>query len=714
MLRTVLCCIVIVACCSPPLASATLNHEDMRDTLDRFNRTEHTYIDLLCNPDEVGYWSFIEGLKDKDFEIEIASDIIDARPTEDDYAQTLAELTTLRQRGVAGRVGEQNLSITGAHVTTEADLGLSLADFAESMLEIIAPEKVKPILNVLSEGDDVLLETADQAKYYLAVFEDYTQSEYFFQAVADYAQDSVLAGVARHLLDANDEMLEARLDYLSSNLETMGSYTLSTVSKVLGWDTFASLAPFSDDLIINDFADICGLLGDAFSTASTRWMIGFEGTMMVGDILFGTTNTFERYQEMKVFADIAQALTAKTKTLPTDDSVPTGKAYSSMTTKVDLYHMLATVHARGEYTLYLLVTNESGVLSVISEFLDGFKDSSETTQGWYETRMGILTDLDEGLDVFSEEMLGPTEDTGFDGQIQALVNQYDTLADGTKSYSAGMSSGTVVPSSDLRGLLTCDIFDFDNDGDDELVAVRLDPGNGWSISKDVHVADVSLVIEVYESTDGSTQLADHIESTVSGLPIYDRNSAIHVFRGQVGDDQAVYLDYASDFNDQQTTTICLTYDGSLRVRGGVALFTHYNAVLCYDGQSKDILTSAPPVFDEGGGWDKLGEANWGDFGVPSDSQLKEVRAQYENALADIGLHESRPRSPFFVPSSGPSDWVCTLRPVDHFSETDVTEDGTSDAEPAVTELGGVISTLTDTDTLGLTIYEQTGLLNSYR
>ena len=79
-------------------------------------------------------------------------------------------------------------------------------------------------------------------------------------------------------------------------------------------------------------------------------------------------------------------------------------------------------------------------------------------------------------------------------KLAELAAQYGVISIGTEDYTAsdGYSS---IPKERITGLLSADIYDYDQDGADELVTVRFEDNGGdeW--------ADESICyISVYENS----------------------------------------------------------------------------------------------------------------------------------------------------------------------------------------------------------------------
>lgn len=116
----------------------------------------------------------------------------------------------------------------------------------------------------------------------------------------------------------------------------------------------------------------------------------FRMTMLAGDIGFGTSDTFNRYQEMKIVSDIAGAIVEANRHVQTPSRYDSPNALSIIQTKCDYYKMLIVTHARGEYLVYQLLINDAGLLSDFRALFDAFKEPGETTESWYNGQIDVM------------------------------------------------------------------------------------------------------------------------------------------------------------------------------------------------------------------------------------------------------------------------------------------------------------------------------------
>ena len=98
-------------------------------------------------------------------------------------------------------------------------------------------------------------------------------------------------------------------------------------------------------------------------------------TILAGDIGFGTSDTFNRYQEMKVVADIAGAIVEANHNVKIPSNYNSPEILDVIQTKCNYYKMLIVTHARGEYLIYQLLVNDAGILSDFRVFIGFFQKS---------------------------------------------------------------------------------------------------------------------------------------------------------------------------------------------------------------------------------------------------------------------------------------------------------------------------------------------------
>ena len=125
------------------------------------------------------------------------------------------------------------------------------------------------------------------------------------------------------------------------------------------------------------------------------------------------------------------------------------------------------------------------------------------------------------------------EEQFLEEKLAQLAGQWGLVEPGVREFfGTGYGGGeTLVDPVYLTGLLCGDIYDYDGDGQKELVTVRLIPGD-YAMGKGMSGAEIRREIAVYECRDGGTvEQADALEMTILGLPDTPAYASFQIFRG---------------------------------------------------------------------------------------------------------------------------------------------------------------------------------------
>ena len=152
-------------------------------------------------------------------------------------------------------------------------------------------------------------------------------------------------------------------------------------------------------------------------------------------------------------------------------------------------------------------------------------------------------------------------------QLERLAEQYGMMDSGEERFASDPAQSS-IPAERLCGLLGADLYDYDGDGQNELLVMRLDtPPAQAQGSETTH-----CVISVYDwnANMAAVELAGEL---TFDLPMTNgfANAAIHFARGESSEGAALYAEYLYDFNSRGFGTLRIAYDGTLHVTGGVDL-----------------------------------------------------------------------------------------------------------------------------------------------
>ena len=351
---------------------------------------EHMLDTLFCNDEAVGYWNMINNIeknKALKWSLDAASKIIGEYPEEQVYAEILANLITMQSGDIAEQVQMQSKF---DNLKSGMDYAMDYVDIAEAFVGGAGIlESISPIIDAVTGGAGVIIDNVEQGKYYETIIQDYAQSKMFLEAVSKYAQNEELRNVATTLLAANDKLLEKRLEYLIDSTESLVNYEAEFFIENMSFALLKTADIYKSNEVVKWYVDCGEKLSNSIELIFSAGVFAFKMTMLAGDIGFGTSNTFNRYQEMKVVSDIAGAIVEANSQIVVQKGAET--LLPDIQTKCNYYKMLITTHARGEYLIYKLLINDAKLLSDIRVLFDYFKDPEDTTDSWYSGQINCLT-----------------------------------------------------------------------------------------------------------------------------------------------------------------------------------------------------------------------------------------------------------------------------------------------------------------------------------
>ena len=366
--------------------------------------------------------------------LDAASYLIGEYPDKQDYTEILANLMTMQSSDLAEQIQNQSqyddlkdgmdyfmdaMSIVSDMTGVPSDVA-SIPSFLKD---------IAPIIDAVTGGAEVLIENGEQAKYYAVSIGDYVQSRLFLEAICKYADNKTLREVASSLLPSNHKLLEKRLEYLKDSLETSAVYQAKFFLENLSFKLLKETNLYKNKEIVKWFVDGAEKGIEFLLSVPSA---AFKATILRGDILYGTSDTFNRYQEMKIVSDIADAIVKANHHVQTPSRYDSPDALNIIQTKCNYYKMLIVTHARGEYLIYQLLINDAGRLSDLKVLFDAFKEPGKTTESWYNKQVSVMLeyyDILNNIFVLADETetttdLGnvPQEATEFNGHFYYIYN----------------------------------------------------------------------------------------------------------------------------------------------------------------------------------------------------------------------------------------------------------------------------------------------------
>lgn len=374
-------------------------------------------------------------------------------------------------------------------------------------------------------------------------------------------------------------------------------------------------------------------------------------------------------------------------------------------------------------------TDSGGAASFYNTGLDPYPacvraDGYGEWRGWLECS-GFLAQIGGSLQV-NEVLLspGPAADELLLEKLKELAGQNGVMAVGTETYTgSGYGGGEqVVPAQRLTGCLCGDIWDYDGDGQSELLMVGAQPDDSYELGAGEDGTLLWITVAVYEAEEtGQVSLADEKTIGVMGLTDTIRYSSVQFTRGSENGQTILYLDHYLNMNSQSFEVFRIQYSDRLQVSGGVRCYEFEGAAGCDTGASDKALEE----LNTGGlssenGW-VLGERyDWEEISseIPA-GMMEQYRQDWQNGMAGIGLESSFFRTMYEAPEivwapDGGTDMTayfqyfydcCTSRPAACWTMT---------GGGAVTELCGFLSAPDHEAGMELTTYDSPGLLQEFR
>ena len=437
--------LAFIVCISsfPLLAFAQDVPSEYTDTEKETIYSRYTYnenmLDAIFGDDTaVGYWNMVNDTEENGFLkwlIDASSRIIGEYPDKQDHAEILANLIMMQSGDIAEQVQNQSQY---DDLKDGMDYAMDIVDIASDFVGgANLLEEISPIIDAATDGADVIIDNVEQAKYYETAIRDYTQSKLFLDAVSSYAENEELRATASALLRANDKLLESRLEYLADSSATLADYQAEFFVKNMSFELLKTADLYKTDETVKWYVDCGEKISKSIQSLFSGAKFAFKMTMLAGDIGFGTSDTFNRYQEMKIVSDIAGAIVEANHHVQTPSRYDSPDALNIIQTKCDYYKMLIVTHARGEYLVYQLLINDAGLLSDFRALFDAFKEPGETTESWYNGQISVMLeyyDILNNLFVIEDENMEttdlgnvPQDATEFNGHLYYVYN-LDTVS----------------------------------------------------------------------------------------------------------------------------------------------------------------------------------------------------------------------------------------------------------------------------------------------
>lgn len=586
IISAILCIAICCGCIIYPVSAKEQNigiytEKEIDEILFNFRNYDSEMNVLFGSDTSVVYWNLSNQISENDvlkWLLETASGLIDEKPDKEDYARILTNILVMKQGNLADQIENQS----------QFDNLKGLDDYAWDVAEIVVSfvdinkiaELVSPALKTGLDGKELIVSNVENAKYYEMVLKDYAYAESFLNAIYKNAKDEQLRKVAKSLLRGNEELLRKRLEYLSDNLEATVVFEWKFFKENLGFSLLKHTDLYGTDEAFKYFVDYGGDFLEWFDSVPK---LAFKATILAGDLWFGTSDTYNRYQEMKIMSDIAQALVTDINGINLDTTV-TDETLSKINQKCYLYQMLILSHIRGEYLVYKLLTEEAGFASWLKRLIDSYKDSEETVEGRYNSQIEILEKYYNLLcNLYPQVNPDEAEEEKHGINSQKKLQQVNvTYSDGSKGQtvfkynSSGLVTSSVFTSTYSEGSQET-VYSYDEGN--RLMSVQINSEDWYAIGPKAEYiydnngfliksseAEGSRVIWLYENdVNGRCVRSSSEAEGTSYQSVYsynDDSTQKDEIRAQTDSAGNITTDYISYFYDETGRIIREVYNGA--------------------------------------------------------------------------------------------------------------------------------------------------------
>lgn len=333
------------------------------------------------------YLSTLGACSDLNNLIDKASWIIGEDLSVERCTEILANMVTLMNYQLEDAIVEQASVDT---TKTLLDYGMDLAGIAaggvgSSSLKAGSDAVTKRITAAIGITNGVLdftANTIEDLELLVQLEGDYSMQYDFLDTVYMYADIPEMKEAAQSLILANKEIMRYKIETITSAGESFAKFEATDVFL----DQVAGELLEDSDFWDSDAYGPLMVLSAVYSKFSL-FKLTLDIGLFLGDSLFGTSDIYNRYNEMLAMRDIHNALLSRVKANPALSE----EDYENMDRNISLMKMALYVDARGEYCAYQMTTEGklSGLFSSANE---------ENIEKNYNTSIDIIENTFASLD----------------------------------------------------------------------------------------------------------------------------------------------------------------------------------------------------------------------------------------------------------------------------------------------------------------------------
>lgn len=387
----------------------------MQDLVDTYLYYED-FFDILTTDEGIAYWSSVNKLKqDRDaaWLFDKGSAILHEKYSKEDYAELLTYIMSSNEAYLAEMIENMpsfdktyNLNSFNKDMISIAGDFINVA-VGDSFWDIVFGTSVDFAGDLPELAEDIEGDT----RYYNIIVQDYVSNAIFLQTIYDKTENDELKEACKEMLEASSEISKQKIKYYFEVFNTSNSFNAKIYCKNLLSPVLKKIAEKTDKKLVSKVA---AWAGKAFQVLFAEGKLTFDLIMtFVGDLTFATSDCFHRENELIALAEIARCISEGCNNITVNNTL-NRDTFKSIQEKLYYYDMLITIHYRGEYNTYKMITNRMNVLVVFEEVKTDLKNFLKSVfQGtpykeerpndeWFQTQLTTLSNMESQLRTLKE------------------------------------------------------------------------------------------------------------------------------------------------------------------------------------------------------------------------------------------------------------------------------------------------------------------------
>ena len=423
-------------------------------------------------------------------------------PSVEDYMNELFNIIELYDLGRSPEIKEQKQM---DHLKTAEDYLVDITNIGVDMASVIgglssSPSQLESDILTSIDGLSTVLDSVRNAKDVLinldTVMQNYKKYDAFLSLIENNSDGDLKkasSALRRSMQNGFSIKLAAYRDVSDYNNVNFTEFFFDDIF----FEAIKEDDAYKSDETLKFLVDNGEAINESKNLLQASWKLGLGLGKLIGNVTVGGEDQVQRIHEMEAVCDISFILQSEITHLQLD-IIPHnyGNIPFDMDGFVDYLYYLVCCRERGEYCLYTLRTQNSGLLSLIEKL------TSDDSKIWYEKQTGLLNNVRKGLSAIFE-----LDDVSEEIQIVSDLKNLPYIGNTTYNTSVRFTEDMyiTVDAVDVEGILSAFKEDFDRDGKEEIFALTYEPGTVFENKQN------TMKFSLFKETDGEWNMTAETE-----------------------------------------------------------------------------------------------------------------------------------------------------------------------------------------------------------